>query len=72
MKTYTFGGIKPAEIFRVYHSNDYKQIEIVTVIGHHLYIDTPTKAEYNECVKQLIKYCDKEKIGVEVCGYEEN
>lgn len=71
MKVYDFGGIEPNDIFRVFRSDDYKQIEIVTVIGHHLFIKTNTKEEYYNCIDQLKQYCNKKRIGVTVRGYNE-
>lgn len=71
MKKYEFGGIEPNNIFRVFRSDDYKQIEIVTVIGHSLFIKTETKEEYYNCVDQLRQYCSKKRIGVTVRGYNE-
>lgn len=71
MKQYTFGNIRPQDIHRVYHNDDYTQIEIVTVIGHHLFISVTNKKEYDNCVKQLHDYCAKARIGVRVRGYDE-
>lgn len=69
---YTFGNINPKHIFRAFHNSKRTQIEIITVDGHHLFIETPTKAEYEDCVKQFQDYCAEHKIGVEVTDYEKN
>ena len=69
MKSYNFS-FKPSNIFKVEMESNY-YIKIITVLKEEITIPTETKEDAVECVKQLKDYCNKEKIGVFVYGYDE-
>lgn len=71
MENYNFANINPNDIFRVYRSDDYKQIEIVTVSGERIFIKLSSKEECYNCIDELRKYCMKKRIGVTVRGYND-
>lgn len=71
MENYNFININPNDIFRVYRSDDYKQIEIVTVSRDRIFINLSSKEECYDYINELRKYCMKKRIGVTVRGYND-